>query len=86
MPAVASLLRSPVFWAMTISIFLYSYFWFFVLTWIPTYLVMARGMSHLKMDVALGTPLVGMSVVGFVAKFWEEATQASTSRLSVNLG
>ena len=23
---------------------------------------------------------------GFVAKFWEEATQASTSRLSVNLG
>ena len=26
------------------------------------------------------------TVDGFVAKFWEEATQASTSRLSVNLG
>ena len=24
--------------------------------------------------------------IGFVAKFWEEATQARTSRLSVNLG
>jgi hypothetical protein len=24
--------------------------------------------------------------MGFVAKFWKEATQASTSRLSVNLG
>jgi hypothetical protein len=23
---------------------------------------------------------------GFIAKFWEEATQANTSRLSVNLG
>jgi sugar phosphate permease len=56
-----------VFWAMTISVFLYSYFWFFLLTWIPTYLVMARGMSHVKMGIALGTPLVCMSVVSLAA-------------------
>jgi len=67
MPAVAALLRSPVFWAMTISVFLYSYFWFFVLTWVPSYLVMARGMSDLKMGVALGTPLACMSVVSLVS-------------------
>ncbi len=52
---------------MTISVFLYSYFWFFVLTWIPSYLVMARGMSNLKMGVALGTPLLCMSLVSLAA-------------------
>jgi ACS family D-galactonate transporter-like MFS transporter len=67
MPALAPLLRSPVFWAMTISIFLYSYFWFFVLTWIPSYLIISRGMSHLKMGVALGTPLLLMSAVSLAA-------------------
>ncbi len=67
MPDVASLLRSPVFWAMTVSMFVYSYFWFFVLTWIPSYLVMARGMSNLKMGISLGTPLLCMSVVSLGA-------------------
>jgi ACS family D-galactonate transporter-like MFS transporter len=56
-----------VFWAMTVASFLYSYFWYFVLTWVPSYLVNARGMSDAKMGLTLGGPLAWMAVVSLTA-------------------
>lgn len=57
------LLRSSIFWALTISIFVYSYFWYFVLTWVPSYLVLTHGFSNLQMGATVGIPLVAMSAV-----------------------
>jgi MFS transporter, ACS family, D-galactonate transporter len=53
----------PVFWALAGCIFFISYFWYFVLTWIPTYLVSSRGLSTLSMGRVLSIPLAAMAVV-----------------------
>ena len=51
------------------------------------------GKAHPQNDAELGSLLAShgyhcgwSSPAGFVAKFWKEETQASTSRLSLNLG
>ena len=36
----------PVFWALAGCVFFLSYFWYFVLTWVPTYLVSTRRTLH----------------------------------------
>ncbi len=58
---------TSIFWALTLSIFVYSYFWYFVLTWVPSYLVIAHGFSTLKMGATVGIPLVIMSGVSLVS-------------------
>jgi MFS family permease len=45
-----SLIRSRGFWALSLCILLASYYWYFVLTWVPTYLVVARGFSARGFD------------------------------------
>jgi ACS family D-galactonate transporter-like MFS transporter len=62
-------LRSRAFWAMTLCIFLSSYYWFFLLTWVPTYLTTARGFSTLEMGRVLSTPLFVMAVLNIGAGF-----------------
>ncbi len=47
----------PLFWAIAAGAFFYSYYWYFILTWVPTYLVQVHGMSNLKMGATLGVPL-----------------------------
>jgi MFS family permease len=54
-------------WGITISAFFYSYFWFYCLTWLPSYLVKVHGFSYLKMGTYLAVPLVGMAAVATVA-------------------
>jgi MFS transporter, ACS family, D-galactonate transporter len=61
------LLRRRTFWAMLLSILLSSYYWYFVLTWIPSYLILARGFSTLGMGKVLSTALFTMAVVNVVA-------------------
>ncbi|HEY1800915.1 MAG TPA: MFS transporter [Terriglobales bacterium] len=46
---LAKAISNPLFWGITIGVFAYSYYWFFFLTWMPTYLVSARQMSFLRM-------------------------------------
>ncbi len=43
------LLRRPTLWGVTVGAFFYSYYWYYCLTWLPSYLVMDRGFSFLKM-------------------------------------
>jgi MFS transporter, ACS family, D-galactonate transporter len=61
------LLRRRTFWAMLFSILLSSYYWYFVLTWIPSYLILALGFSTLGMGKVLSTALFTMAVVNVVA-------------------
>jgi MFS family permease len=62
-------LTSRAFWAMSLCIFLSSYYWFFLLTWVPTYLTTALGFSTLEMGRVLSTPLFVMAVLNIVAGF-----------------
>jgi len=61
------LLRNGTFWAMALATLLASYYWYFVLTWVPSYLVMARGFSTLGMGKVLSTALLIMAGVNVVA-------------------
>jgi ACS family glucarate transporter-like MFS transporter len=61
------LLTNPTFWAMSLSILLSSYYWYFVLTWVPSYLILARGFSTLGMGRVVSTALFTMAIVNVLA-------------------
>jgi cyanate permease len=52
---------------MSLCIFLSSYFWYFLLTWVPTYLISSRGFSTTEMGRVLSMPLFVMAVLNIVA-------------------
>jgi len=61
------LLVNRTFWAMSLCIFMASYFWYFVLTWVPSYLILSRGFSTLAMGRVVSTAMfimAGVNVVG----------------------
>ena len=60
-------MSNPAFWAVSLSIFLSSYFWYFVLTWVPAYLTMSRGFSTIEMGRVLSTPLFIMAGLNIAA-------------------
>jgi MFS family permease len=60
------LLSARAFWAMSMSIFLSSYYWFFLLTWVPTYLTSSRGFTTLEMGRVLSGPLFTMAALNIV--------------------
>jgi MFS transporter, ACS family, D-galactonate transporter len=62
-----SLVRNPVCWGVTFGAFFYSYYWYFCLTWLPSYLVMEHGLSFLKMGTYTALPLLGMAIVSTIA-------------------
>jgi len=55
------------FWAMPLCIFLSSYFWYFLLSWVPTYLTSSRGFNTTEMGHVLSTPLFAMAAANIVA-------------------
>ncbi len=61
------LLANPTCWGITFGAFFYSYFWYFCLTWLPSYLVMTHGLSFLKMGAYTALPLLGMAIVSMIA-------------------
>ncbi len=61
------ILRSPGFWAMSLCVFFFSYYWYFFLTWIPTYLNVARGLPMISMGRILSIPLFVMAPVNVAA-------------------
>ncbi len=64
-----SILTSPSFWALSASVFFFSYYWYFVLTWMPAYLTIARGYSTIGMGRILSVPLFAMAIVNVLAAF-----------------
>lgn len=72
---VASLgkfLRAPVAWGLALSVFFYSYFWFFVVTWVPAYLMQVHGFPNLKMGYTMALPLGGMAIVNLAGGVWAD--------------
>ena len=69
----AVVMQSPTLWAMAVFILLSSYYWYFVLTWVPAYLTASRGFSTLGMGRMLSAAMACMAVVsiagGFLADF-----------------
>jgi ACS family D-galactonate transporter-like MFS transporter len=61
--AWATIIKSPLLWGITIGIFGYSYYWYFFLTWVPAYLVMAHHFSFVKMGVYSASALGGMAIM-----------------------
>jgi MFS family permease len=59
-------IASPTLWAMSACVFFFSYYWYFVLTWMPAYLTMARGYSTMGMGRILSTPLFAMAVTNII--------------------
>ena len=72
------LFANPAVWGITITAFFYSYFWYFVMSWLPAYLVMERGMSFLDMGIYTALPFIAMAVVApsaaYVADRWARRT------------
>lgn len=52
----------PAFWTMPAALFLLSYAFGFILTWVPTYLTAARGFSTLEMGRMLSVAFFAMAV------------------------
>jgi len=73
------LLANETFWAMALCILLSSYYWYFVLTWVPSYLIMSRGFSTLGMGRVLSTALFTMAAVNVIAG-------AAADRLAARIG
>jgi ACS family D-galactonate transporter-like MFS transporter len=61
-----ALLTRGSFWAMSACVFLFSYYWYFVLTWIPAYLTLSRGFSTLEMGRIFSAPLFAVAVVSIL--------------------
>lgn len=61
------LLTDRIFWTMSLAVMLATYFWFFVLTWIPSYLVLAQGFSTLDMGRVVSTALFAVALVNVLA-------------------
>ena len=58
---------TPLFWAVTFGAFFYSYYWYFILTWAPSYLLTVHGYSNLKMGVILSVPMAVTAVTSLMA-------------------
>lgn len=80
------MLSCPSFWGMSMCVFLFSYYWYFVLTWIPTYLTVSRGLSILSMGRLLSASLFVMAptnmLVGWLA---DRAIRRSRNALAVRI-
>jgi len=62
-----AVLAHPAFWAMSFCILLAAYYWYFVLTWVPSYLILSRGFSTLGMGRVVSTAMFTMAIVNVVA-------------------
>lgn len=54
----SKLLSRPLLWGIFIGSFFYSYFWYFCLTWLPSYLMMDRKMNFLEMGIWGSVPFL----------------------------
>lgn len=62
-----SVATTPLFWGVTLGAFFYSYYWYFILTWVPSYLLRVHGYSNLKMGTILSVPLALTAVTSLLA-------------------
>jgi ACS family D-galactonate transporter-like MFS transporter len=61
------LFTSATFWSLSACVMFFSYYWYFLLTWMPAYLMLSRGYSAIGMGKVLSTPLFVMAVINVIA-------------------
>ncbi len=66
------IVSSPSFWALSASVLFFSYYWYFMLTWMPAYLTIARGYSTVGMGRILSFPFFAMAIVNVLAGFFAD--------------
>jgi len=73
-PTLGQLLRVRSAWGTFFGLFCANYFWFFLLTWLPSYLIHERGMSMDRMATVGGLAYAVMAVTtvasGWVSDRW----------------
>jgi MFS family permease len=74
------LLSRPMLWGIFIGGFFYSYFWYFCLTWLPSYLVMDRKMDFLQMGIYASLPFVAKVPVSIAAGRFSDRLAQKTGR------
>jgi MFS family permease len=72
-------LGNRAFWALSLAIWLSSYYWYFVLTWVPSYLILSRGFSVTGMGRVMSVALFIMAAVNV-------ASGAVADRLAAHIG
>jgi MFS transporter, ACS family, D-galactonate transporter len=75
-----AILSSPAFWTMSACSFFLSYYWYFLLTWMPAYMTMSRGFSTLGMGRSLSTPLFVMAVSNLLAGWLADRLASKTGK------
>ena len=60
-------LKQPGLWAMTAVVFLFGYYWYFVLTWVPSYLMLVHKFSTIEMGRIFSIPLFAMALLSVIA-------------------
>ncbi len=68
-PAWRPLMSHPGVWALSLCILLASYYWFFVLTWLPSYMVISRGFSTTEMGHVISTGLFVMAACNILTGY-----------------
>jgi MFS family permease len=66
---VAAILRSPSAWALCVQWFCHFYGFYFYVTWLPTYLEQARGLTIAKTSILAGLPML-LAGCGCLASGW----------------
>jgi MFS transporter, ACS family, D-galactonate transporter len=73
-PGTLAIISQRSFWGASIGHISVNYLFYFMLTWLPTYLVRARGLSMQEMVSAAGiyylTDATSAGVTGWLADFW----------------
>ena len=64
---LSSILSSPVVWGSMINNFCYGYFTFYCMTWMPSYLVEARGLSLSQSGLYTFFSFAGIAIVAVIA-------------------
>ena len=74
------LLTGAPFWCMSGCVLLFSYYWYFLLTWIPTYLNLSRGFSLIAMGRVLALPLFTMAPVNIAVNWLADRAVANSGK------
>ena len=77
----SDVLSSGAFWALSAGAVLLAYYWYFFLTWMPSYLIVARGFSTLGMGRILSTPLFIMAAINLAAGWLADRLVAKTGQV-----
>lgn len=67
-------------WALSGCVFFSSYFWWFVMTWMPSYMTMSRGYSTAQMGKTLSIPLFSMTLTNLATGWAADRIVSRTER------